>query len=85
MPGDSVYKNHTFSKETAHTSHETARYIAQIFTVQYKYMNFHSTIKYICISTIQVHEHYTTQQKTEYTEENKMNILPGNEPGLIST
>jgi hypothetical protein len=40
------------------------------------------------ISTIQIHEHYKTQQKTEITEdntenteENKMNILPGNEPG----
>jgi hypothetical protein len=38
------------------------------------------------ISTIQVHEYYKTQQKTEdteenteNTEENKMNILPGNE------
>jgi hypothetical protein len=33
---------------------------------------------------IQVYEHYKTQQKTENTEENKMNILPGNEPGPSS-
>jgi hypothetical protein len=38
--------------------------------------NFHSTI--------QVHEHYKTPQKTEYTEEEKINILPGNEPGPSS-
>jgi hypothetical protein len=35
-------------------------------------------------STIQVHEYYKTQQKTENREENKMNILPGNEPGPSS-
>jgi hypothetical protein len=63
MPGGNVYKYHTFNKETAPSSHETA---------QYKYMN---------ISTIQVHEHYKTEQKTENTEENKINILPGVEPG----
>jgi hypothetical protein len=34
MPGGSVYKDHTFNKETAPTSHETAQYIARIFTVQ---------------------------------------------------
>jgi hypothetical protein len=53
MPGGSVYKDHTFNKETA-------QYIARIFTVQYKYMNIQSTIKYINISIIQVHEHYKT-------------------------
>jgi hypothetical protein len=57
MPGVSVYKNHTFNKETAHTSHEFS---------QYKYMNIYSTIQYIYINTIQVHEHYRTQE-TENT------------------
>jgi hypothetical protein len=62
-------------------------------------MNIHSTIQYICISTIQVHEHYKRQEKvnTEITqkiqEENtentkkiteNTNILPGNEPGPSS-
>jgi hypothetical protein len=42
MPGGRVYKDHTFNKETA-------QYMTQIFTVQYKYMNIHSTI--------QLHEH----------------------------
>jgi hypothetical protein len=37
MSGGSVYKDHTFNKETA-------QYIAQIFTVQYKYMNVYSTV-----------------------------------------
>jgi hypothetical protein len=55
---------------------KTAQYIARIFTVQYKYMNIHSIIH--------VHEHYKTQQETENTEENRMNILPGNEPGPSS-
>jgi hypothetical protein len=54
MPGDSVYEDYTFKKETASTSHETAQYIARIFTVQYKHRNIHSTI--------QVHEHYRTQE-----------------------
>jgi hypothetical protein len=35
-----------------------------------KYMNIHSTIQYIYISTIEVHEHYKTQ-KTEHTEEHR--------------
>jgi hypothetical protein len=35
-------------------------------------------------STIQAHEHYIAQQKTENTEENKINVLPGNEPGPSS-
>jgi hypothetical protein len=35
-------------------------------------------------STRQVHEHYKAQQKIENREENKMNILPGNEPGPSS-
>jgi ABC-type glutathione transport system ATPase component len=79
MLGGSVYKDHTFNKETAHLT-KTAQYIARIFTVQYKYMNIHSTIQYIYISRIQVHEHYKTQQKTENTEEKKTNILLGKEP-----
>jgi hypothetical protein len=61
MPGGSVYKDHTFNKETP-TSHENS-------TIHRT--NFHSTIL--------VHEHYKTQQKTENTEEKKMNMLPGNE------
>jgi hypothetical protein len=36
MPGDSVYKDHTFNKETAHTSHENST----IYDT-----NFHSTIQ----------------------------------------
>jgi hypothetical protein len=40
MPGGSVYKDHTFNKETEHTSHEFSQY-----------MNIHSTIQYIYIST----------------------------------
>jgi hypothetical protein len=52
MPGGSVYKDRTFNKETAQCT-------ARIFTVQYMYMNIHSTI--------QVHEHYKTQE-TENTE-----------------
>jgi hypothetical protein len=36
MPGGSVYKDHTFNKETA-------QYIARIFTVQYKYMNINTS------------------------------------------
>jgi hypothetical protein len=46
MTGGNVYKDHTFSKETAPTSHEkahnltkTAQYMARFLTVQYKYMN----------------------------------------------
>jgi hypothetical protein len=70
MPGGSVYKDHTFNKETAQYVHVT---------------NFHSTIQYIYISTIQVHEHYKTQE-TEHTEKNteNTNIVPGNEPGPSS-
>jgi hypothetical protein len=65
MPGGSVYKDHSFNKETHLT--KTAQYIARIFTVQYKYMNItkHSI-------------------KQKILEENKMNILPGNEPGPSS-
>jgi hypothetical protein len=37
---------------------------------QYKYMNIHSTIQYIYISKIQVHEHYKTQE-TENTEKTR--------------
>jgi hypothetical protein len=40
-------------------------------------------MQYIYISTIQVHEHYKTQE-TENAEENKKNILLGNEPGPSS-
>jgi hypothetical protein len=65
MPGGSVYKDHTFNKETAHLTY-TAQYIARIFTVQYKYMNIHSTVHYISISTIQVLEHYKTQETENY-------------------
>jgi hypothetical protein len=70
MPSGSVYNDHTFNKEKTptsyvkvHTSHEkhictsheiTAQYIARIFTVQYKYINMHSTIQVMNISTIQV-------------------------------
>jgi hypothetical protein len=66
-PVGSVYKDHTFNKETTPTSHETARYSSRIFTVQYKYI-------------------YITKhgRKQKNTEENKMNILPGNEPGPSS-
>jgi hypothetical protein len=35
------------------------------------------------ISAIQVHELYKTQQKTENTEENKTNLVPGKEPGPL--
>jgi hypothetical protein len=35
-----------------------------------KYMKIHSTIQYIFMSTIQVHEHYKTQE-TENTEKNR--------------
>jgi hypothetical protein len=68
-------------KETAPTSHENS-------TIHRT--NLHSTIlvrehpQYIYISTIQVHEHYKTQENTENTEENKINVLPGNEPGHSS-
>jgi hypothetical protein len=60
---------------------KTAQYIAEFSF--YKYMNSHSTIQYIYLSTIQVHEHYETQE-TENAEETKMNILPGNELGPSS-
>jgi hypothetical protein len=74
---------HSTRKQDIHLT-KTAQYIAPIFTVQNKYMNIHSTIQYIYVSTIQVHEHYKTQEteitegNTENAEENKMNILPGN-------
>jgi hypothetical protein len=55
MPGGNVYKDHTFNKETA-------QYIAWIFTVQCKYMNIDSTV--------QVHEHYKTQETQKIHEEN---------------
>jgi hypothetical protein len=70
MPGGSVYKDHTFNSETAHLT-KTAQYIARIFTVQYKYLNIHSRMQYIYISTIQVHEYYKTQE-TENTEKHKI-------------
>jgi hypothetical protein len=57
MPGGSVYKDHTFNKETAPTSHETAQYIhrnfhstIQVHTIQYMYMN---TTKYVRKQKIQ--------------------------------
>jgi hypothetical protein len=77
------FKFSLWSSDGAQKSHETAQYIARTFTVQYKYMNIHSTKQYIYISTTQVHEHYETQYKTENIQ-NKMNILPGNEPGPSS-
>jgi hypothetical protein len=51
-PGGSVYKDHTFNKETAPTSHENS-------TIHVHHTNFHSTIlvhehpqyKYMNIST----------------------------------
>jgi hypothetical protein len=50
MSGGSVYKDHTFNKETGHMHlTNTTQYIARIFTVQ-------------------VHQHYKTQQKTGNTE-----------------
>jgi hypothetical protein len=53
MPDGSVYKDHIFNKETHLTETAQYVYIARTFTVQYKYMNIHSTM--------QVHEHkYTT-------------------------
>jgi hypothetical protein len=45
MPGGSIYKDHTFNKETAPTSHETAHTSHDISTVQYKCINIHSTIQ----------------------------------------
>jgi hypothetical protein len=57
---------HSTRKQHIHLT-KRAQYISRIFTVQHKYMN---------ISIIQEHEHYKTQQKTENTEESKMNILP---------
>jgi hypothetical protein len=61
MPGGSVYNDHTFNKETAHISHKYSTIHRTNFQVQYKYMNIPSTIQYIYISTIQVHEHYKSQ------------------------
>jgi hypothetical protein len=57
MPGGSVYKDHAFNKETAHTSDENS-------TIHRT--DFHSTV--------QVHQHYETRQRTENTEENKLQI-----------
>jgi hypothetical protein len=86
MPGGSVYEAHTFNKETDPTSHEIARYITRIFKVQ-----VHEHSQYIYIGTIQVHEHYKTQERenTEKTQKirkdtESTNILPGNEPGPSS-
>jgi hypothetical protein len=59
------YIQHGNSTYISRKHHNTSHVFAQ-----YKCMNIHSTV--------QVHEHYKTQQKTENTEENKMNILPGN-------
>jgi hypothetical protein len=39
MPGGSVYKDHTFNKETAHTSHENSTIHRTNFHSKYKYMN----------------------------------------------
>jgi hypothetical protein len=39
MPGGSVYKDHTFNKDTAYTYTKTAQYTTRISTVQYKCMN----------------------------------------------
>jgi hypothetical protein len=44
----------------------------------------HENSTYIARITTQVHEHYKTQQKTENTEENKINILSGNKSGPSS-
>jgi hypothetical protein len=65
MPGGSVYKDHTFNKETAHKSHEN-RTIHRT--------NCHSTIQYMNIhSTIQVHEHkYRYMNVTKHSR--KQNI-----------
>jgi hypothetical protein len=73
MPVGSVYKDHTFNKETAHLT-KTAQYVSRIFTVQYKYINItkHSRKQ-------------NTEGNTENTKEKKVNILPGKEPGLVAT
>jgi hypothetical protein len=55
MPDGSVYKDHTFNSETAHLT-KTPQYIARI--------NIHSTLQYIYISTIQVHEPYIHKKQT---------------------
>jgi hypothetical protein len=55
MQGGSVYKDHTFNKEThiSRKQHNTKQVHEQP----------HYNNKYINISTIQVHEHYKIQQK----------------------
>jgi hypothetical protein len=87
MSGGSVYKDHTFNKETAHLT-KTAQYIARIFTVQYKYMNVtkHKKQKIQkAYNTRKKHEYIkkpymkNTRKYEEYTE--NTNILPGKEPG----
>jgi hypothetical protein len=51
---------------------ETAQYITRIFTIQYNYMK--------------ITKHYKTENTEENTntDQNKMIILPGNEPGPSS-
>jgi hypothetical protein len=68
MPGGCVYKDHLVFNK------KTA-YTSHENSTKHR-TNFHRTV--------QVHEHYKTQQKTKNTEENKMNILPGKEPGPSS-
>jgi hypothetical protein len=55
MPGGSVYKDHTFNKETAHLT----------YTAQYKYMNIYSTIQYIYINTKQMNITQHKKQKIQ--------------------
>jgi hypothetical protein len=52
MPGGSVYKDHTFNKETAHTSHEYS-------TIHRT--NFHSTVQ------VHEHPQYSTVQYSTST------------------
>jgi hypothetical protein len=69
MPGDSVYKDHTFNKEGAHTSHENS-------TI--RRTTFHNTIREHEYYKTQETEN-TKKKKTENT-----NTLSGNEPGSSS-
>jgi hypothetical protein len=61
MPGGSVYKDHTFNKETAHTSHENS-------TILRKYMNVStSTLQ----NTAEIRIYRRTHKKS--TQETKIN------------
>jgi hypothetical protein len=75
MPGGNVYKDHTFNKETTHTSHEFSQYN----TV---HMHNYNTSTW----TLQNTRNRKYRKNTENTKKNteSTNVLPGNEPGPSS-